>query len=179
MLFHSMAVYIYVSPRSSEGSVVTDTLFTDGGRPREESRVAKTPDGRRLALSRGIDAPAEVVWSLFTDTDHWPDWGPTISAVELDDADSTRIVQGTTGRIRVAGFWLPFSITTCGDYRWTWSVARVPATGHRVEPLGDDRCRAVFELSPLAVGYVPVCRTALRRLDRLAREARTRDCRRD
>jgi hypothetical protein len=70
--------------------------------------------------------------------------------------------------VRVAGVWLPFSITTCEEFRWTWSVARIPATGHRVDPLAADRCRAVFELSPLAVGYAPVCRTALRRLDRLA-----------
>nr|WP_303645216.1 SRPBCC family protein [Salinirubrum litoreum] len=143
--------------------------------------MAKTPDGRRLELWREIDAPAETVWSLFTDTDYWADWGPTISAVELDTlggdtadseaADSTRIGQGTTGRVRVAGVWVPFSITTCTDCRWTWSVARIPATGHRVESLGPTRCRAVFELSPLAAGYAPVCRTALRRLDRLARES--------
>lgn len=146
-------------------------LFTDGGRPREGRRLAETPDGRRLELSREIDAPAATVWSLFTDTDYWVDWGPTISAVELDDAHSTRIVQGTTGRVRVVGVWFPFSITTCDDFRWTWSVARLPATGHRVESLGPNRCRAVFELSPLAAGYAPVCRTALRRLDRLARES--------
>lgn len=182
-----------MSSRAREGSVATHTLFTDGGRPREDRRLARTPDGRRLELSREIAAPAETVWSLFTDTDYWTDWGPTISAVELDDnvdaadtdavdtadadaarittgadLDGTRITAGTTGRVRVAGVWLPFSITTCGDYRWTWSVARIPATGHRVEPLGPNRCRAVFELSPLAVGYAPVCRVALRRLDRLA-----------
>jgi len=137
----------------------------------EDRRLASTPDGRRLELSSVIDAPADVVWSLFTDTDDWPDWGPTIAAVELDDAETTRIAAGTTGRVRVAGVWVPFSITTCADHRWTWSVAHVPATGHRVEPLGPGRCRAVFELSPLAVGYAPVCRVALRRLDRLARAA--------
>jgi hypothetical protein len=161
--------------RSAKRDRHTDTdrseehdLYTDGGRSREGTRLAKTPDGRRVEVSREIDAPAETVWSLFTDTDYWPDWGPTIGAVELDDSDATRIVQGTTGRVRVAGLWLPFSITTCADYRWTWSVARIPATGHRVEPLDDDRCRAVFELTPLAAGYAPVCRTALRRLDRLS-----------
>jgi hypothetical protein len=118
-----------------------------------------------------IEAPAEIVWSLFTDTADWPDWGPTNAAVELDDPAGTRITADSTGRVRVAGVWVPFSITTCADYRWTWSVARVPATGHRVEPLGPDRCRTVFELPPLAVGYAPVCRVALRRLDRLARAA--------
>lgn len=140
-------------------------------RPREGRRLATTPDGRRLELSSVIEAPAEIVWSLFTDTADWPDWGPTNAAVELDDPAGTRITADSTGRVRVAGVWVPFSITTCADYRWTWSVARVPATGHRVEPLGPDRCRTVFELPPLAVGYAPVCRVALRRLDRLARAA--------
>jgi hypothetical protein len=143
---------------------------SDPDESREGRRLARTPDGRRLELSRVVDAPAATVWSLFTDTAVWPDWGPSITAVDLDHADGTRIDAGTTGRVRVAGVWLPFSITTCADYRWTWSVARIPATGHRVDPLDADQCRAVFEVSPLAVGYAPVCRVALRRLDRLARE---------
>lgn len=53
--------------------------------------------------------------------------------------------------------------------RWRWRVARVPATGHRVEPgtAGRDgaapgrECRVGFELSPLAAGYAVVCRRAL------------------
>jgi hypothetical protein len=68
----------------------------------------------------------------------------------------------------VAGVWVPFTVTSCVDRRWTWSVARVPATGHRVESLAADRCRAVFEVPVVAAAYVPICGRALRRLDRLA-----------
>jgi hypothetical protein len=134
-----------------------------------EVRLARTPDGRRLECRREVRAPAETVWDLFVDTRHWPAWGPSVAAVELDDPETgPRIAAGTTGRVRVAGVWVPFTVTSCVDRRWTWSVARVPATGHRVESLAADRCRAVFEVPVVAAAYVPICGRALRRLDRLA-----------
>lgn len=125
-------------------------------------------DGRRrLLVSRTVDAPADTVWDILTDTERWPEWGPSVSAVE----SSTRYIEsGTTGRIRTPiGLTLPFEITTFGQYRWEWAVAHVPATGHRVERLGEQRCRVSFELSPLAAGYVPVCKRALERIADLAR----------
>jgi hypothetical protein len=39
-------------------------------------------------------------------------------------------------------------------------VAGIPATGHRVEPLGPERCRVVFEVPLLAAPYLAVCRVA-------------------
>lgn len=124
-------------------------------------------DGRRrLLVSRTVDAPAETVWEILIDTELWPEWGLSVDAVE---SPSRHIESGTTGRIRTPiGLTLPFEITTFEQYRWEWEVARVPATGHRVEPLGEDRCRVSFELSPLAAGYVPVCKRALDRIAELA-----------
>jgi hypothetical protein len=78
-----------------------------------------------------------------------------------------------------------FRVTDCADYRWTWAVSppvtdvlrnaldlgpTLPATGHRVEPLGSERCRVTFEIPPLAAPYVVVCRRALGTLERLADE---------
>jgi hypothetical protein len=123
--------------------------------------LGATPDGRRLLVGRDTAADREAAWDLLTDTDRWPEWGPSVRAVE---SDHRRIRPGTTGRVRLpGGVWLPFEVTACGDYRWTWRVARVPATGHRVDPPVGDRagCRVVFELHPLAAGYVPVCLRAL------------------
>lgn len=118
-----------------------------------------------IEVDRAIDAPADVVWDLLVDTRRWPEWGPSIGAVECSDR---RIRRGSTGRIRiVGGLRVPFEVTECEDHRWTWRVAGIPATGHRVEPL-DDGCRAVFEVPVLAVGYAPVCRLALSRLADLA-----------
>lgn len=128
-------------------------------------RLGKTPDGLRLEVSRVVDAPVETVWRLFTDTRYWSAWGPSVSAVESRDAV---IRPGTTGRVRVAGVWVPFRIERCGDGRWTWRVAGVPATGHRVEP-HPDGCRAVFEVPLPAAPYAVVCERALRNLAGLAR----------
>lgn len=87
-----------------------------------ESDVAteQTPDGRRVIVARDVDASREVAWDLLTDTARWPDWGPSVRAVECDQ----RFIQpGTTGRVRLpGGVWLPFEVATCGEYRWTWQV---------------------------------------------------------
>jgi hypothetical protein len=126
--------------------------------------IERTPDGRRLCVSREIDAPADVLWDFLTDTERGPAWGPSVRAV---DCDTRQIAAGTTGRVEtVGGLWVPFEITSCRDGRWTWRVAKIPATGHRVE--GDRPCRVVFEIPVLAGGYAPVCARALQDLARLA-----------
>lgn len=131
-------------------------------------RLATTPDGRRIEVYERIAAPRDRVWELFRDTEAWPEWGPSVRAVEAP----TRYVEaGTSGRVRtVAGIWLPFEVRTCADYRWTWDVGKLPATGHRIERGSDssDDCVAVIEIPPLAAPYTVVCERGLRRLRRLA-----------
>ena len=126
--------------------------------------LERTPDGRRLVVSRDIDASADDAWRLLTDTERWPEWGPSVRAVE---AAERIITDETTGRVRLpGGLWLPFEITSCLDRRWTWTVARIPATGHFVEER-DGGCRVGFELSVLAGGYAPVCARALGHIEKL------------
>jgi hypothetical protein len=150
--------------------------------------LSRTPDGRRVEVARDVDAPAETLWDLLRDTTYWPEWGPSVRAV---DCETRSIEAGTEGRVQLAtpGHpWARFRVDRCEDYRWTWSVSpplsdamrnvfdpgpTVPATGHRVEPLGENRCRVVFEIPPLAVGYALVCRRALARLDAIAHEERS------
>ncbi len=55
---------------------------------------------------------------------------------------------------------------------WDWRVAGVAATGHRVEPLGPNRCRLTFTVPGWAFGYGLVCRLALMRIDRLLMQVR-------
>ena len=125
--------------------------------------IERTPDGRRLCVNRSIRAPRDDAWDLLVDTEQWPAWGPSVSAVESSDR---YIETGTTGRVKTpVGVWVPFEIASCADYRWTWRVARIPATGHRVD--GDENsCRVVFEIPLLAAGYAPVCQRALDRIER-------------
>jgi hypothetical protein len=127
--------------------------------------VERTPDGRRLVVDRVVAADRDAVWDLLCDTDRWPEWGPSVSDVRSSD----RIIEvGTSGEVQVAGGpWVPFEITSCGDYRWTWRVAKIPATGHRVDAVPGG-CRVVFEIPLAAAGYAVVCERALSRIERLA-----------
>ncbi|OTF00784.1 polyketide cyclase [Halorubrum sp. SD612] len=119
-------------------------------------------EGATLAVGRDVDAPPEPTVRALRDTRRWPDWSPSVSGVESAD----RFVEtGTTGRVRVAGVWVPFRVTAATRFRWDWAVAGVPATGHRVERYAGepDRCRAAIEVPLIAAPYVPVCRRALDR----------------
>ena len=136
--------------------------------------IERTPDGRRIRVSRTVPATRDAAWRVLTDTESWPEWGPSVTAVESSDPV---IQRGTTGHLRTpVGIGVPFEITSCQEYRWTWDVAKIPATGHRVDAVdsehGGEKCRVVFEVPLLAAGYVPVCRRALERIEAILIEAR-------
>ncbi|WP_436903123.1 SRPBCC family protein [Halovenus halobia] len=131
--------------------------------------LANTPDGRRLEVDRTIPVAPERAWELLVTPEWWPEWGPSVRAV---DCDAERIEAGTTGRVRIpGGLWIPFEITDCRAPtdqragRWTWRVAKIPATGHRVEP-EPEGCRVVFEIPLAAAGYAVVCSRALARIEK-------------
>ena len=122
-------------------------------------RLTRTQDGLRWLVERDIDAPAETVWSILTDTTLWPEWAPNVAGVE---SSSRHLEGGTTGRIRFRGVAVPvpFEIREVDEvaHRWTWEIAHTMSSGHRVEarPSGS---RVGFELPLAAAGYAPlVCR---------------------
>lgn len=129
--------------------------------------MERTPDGRRLVVARELDAPAADAWDVLVETHTWPEWGPSVAAVRGPD----RIGPGATGEVQIAGVgvWVPFAVTSfdADAMRWTWAVARVPATGHRVDAVGAGRCRVAFEVPLVAAGYGVVCRRALANVARL------------
>ena len=114
-----------------------------------------------------LPTSAATAWRLLIDTETWPQWGPSVRAV---DAPERLIGAGLCGRVQtVAGFWLPFEITRWRPGReWAWHVAGFPATGHIVAPLAPSRCRVIFTIPSWAPFYLPVCGAALRRLHGLA-----------
>jgi hypothetical protein len=116
-----------------------------------------------METSVEILAPASAAWELLTDTSRWPEWGPSVSRVESAEQ---YIGPGSTGRVlTIFGVWLPFRVTEFADgQRWDWEVAGIPATGHRVESLGPDRCRVVFAVPLLVTPYLAVCRLAVHRI---------------
>lgn len=122
----------------------------------------------------GIDvaAPAEVAWELLVDTTCWPRWGPTVRSARLDDG-GTRIGTGASGAVQTAvGAWLPFTISdweeTATVRSWSWQVAGVPATSHRVTAVDAGHCRIQLSVPWWAPAYLPVVVVALPRLRRLA-----------
>lgn len=116
-----------------------------------------------LSTSLEISAPAAHGWSILTDTHLWPVWGPSLRRVECAERF---ISAGTRGRVQTTvGIWLPFAIHDFVDGRyWSWKLAGIPATGHRVEPLSRDACRLSFEVPVLAAPYLAVCRVACDRI---------------
>lgn len=83
------------------------------------------------------------------------------------DCEDRFVERSSTGHVTtVGGLRLPFEVTTCADGRWTWNVARLPATGNRVHD--DGGTVAAFEVPLPAAPYAVVCRRALARLDRVA-----------
>lgn len=128
--------------------------------------IGKPADCRRIEVSRELPVPADRAWSVLVDTDRWPEWGPSVRAVACSDQE---IRAGSTGDVEtLLGMRVPFEITACEPYRWTWRVAGIPATGHRVEALGPERCRVIFEVPLLAGAYFPVCWWALAGIAQIA-----------
>lgn len=122
-----------------------------------------------IEVSRTCDVAWPHAWAALAEYRHWPSWGPSITAVEPTVGD---VSPGDRGRVRTpVGGWLPFTIDEVEPgRRWTWTVAGVPATGHRVEPLGATRARVVIEVPWWAAPYAMVCRVALGRLADVASE---------
>ncbi|WP_356815812.1 SRPBCC family protein [Arthrobacter sp. Bi26] len=94
-----------------------------------------------FSVSRRIAASTEDVWALLTDTSRWPDWGPSITGVEpaaarpgpAAEPGSGGLAFCSRGKVRTfLGAALPYTVTAfeAGRY-WSWSVAGIPATGHR------------------------------------------------
>ena len=130
-----------------------------------------------FSVSRRIAASTEDVWALLTDTSRWPDWGPSITGVEpaaarpgpapgphpegLRPAAAARSAPSWARRCQ-------YTVTAFEPGRyWSWSVAGIPATGHRVIPHGGG-CLVTFTVPWWAPAYLPVCTLALHRIERLA-----------
>ena len=118
-----------------------------------------------------IPAPHAAVWDILTDTVRWNEWGPTVTAV--DSADR-HIRKGSTGRVRtVSGIWLPFVVTEFDDGKsWSWHVAGIRATGHRVEQVDEQTSLVFFQVPLYAAPYIIVCKLALLKISKLIRSAK-------
>lgn len=119
-----------------------------------------------LEVGQVINAAAGEVWELITDTARWPEWGPSVRAV---DCEERYIRSGSRGRVQTSlGPWVSFQITEFQQERyWSWRVAGLPATGHRIRPLDECRSFLIFEVPVAASPYAVVCKLALSRISSL------------
>jgi hypothetical protein len=120
-------------------------------------------------VGRTVGATPDAAWAVLSDTTRWAEWSPVITAAECDD----RFVDaGSQGRVQTpVGLWVGFETTEVEEGRlWRWKVSGVPATGHRVEPVGDDpaACHVVIEVPLWAAPYAGVAAVALRNIEQLA-----------
>jgi uncharacterized membrane protein len=72
-----------------------------------------------------IDAPAEVVWQVFSDVEHWPEW--TASVTSLVGRDGADLAVGKRFSIKQPGMAkLTWKVTEIDPgLSWTW-VQRAP-----------------------------------------------------
>jgi uncharacterized membrane protein len=95
-------------------------------------------DGAERA-SIAINAPIDVVWSIFTDVERWPTWASSFTSVELIDGPMRL---GARARIRQPRLpTVVWEVTKWDPGRsWTWVVtspgARTEAN-HVLTPSGD------------------------------------------
>src|SRR6185436_18323102 len=86
-----------------------------------------------------IDAPIEVVWSVFTDVERWPTWASSFTSVELIDGPMRL---GAKARIRQPRLpTVVWEVTAWEPGRsWTWTAvgpgARTEASHVLTEPGG-------------------------------------------
>jgi Polyketide cyclase / dehydrase and lipid transport len=118
-----------------------------------------------LAVDRLISAPSSAAWDVLVDLEAWPKWGPTVRGAQLDHPH-TELALHATGTVHTSlGFSVPFVVTEFEPGRhWAWQVAGIPATHHRVEPVGDSS-RVSMAVPWWAGAYLAVCSIALRRID--------------
>ena len=126
-------------------------------------KISKT----HINVGKMFLASPDTIWDLITDTTQWPKWGPTVKAVR----NSERYIhKGSQGQVLTAvGLWLPFVITEYEHISfWSWKVASVSATGHRLKPTNTGGCHLWFEVPIIAAPYLVVCQIALNRLEGIA-----------
>lgn len=118
-----------------------------------------------LTADRQIAASPAAVWELLVDLDAWPKWGPTIRGARLDEPH-TELGPHATGMVQTSLLVsVPFEVTEFDPGRsWAWKVAGVPATRHRVDPVGDG-ARVSMSVPWWAAPYLTVCSIAVRRID--------------
>src|SRR5215510_4873203 len=100
-----------------------------------------------------IDAPIEVVWSVFTDVERWPTWASSFTLVELVDGPMC-----LGARVRIGQPRLPtvvWEVTKWEPGRsWTWTTTSPGARTEASHVLSRSGEGTVAEQSILSSGPI-------------------------
>lgn len=129
-----------------------------------------------------VAAPAETVWKVFSDVEHWPDWTASVRRVAFLEGDAIKIgarVEIDQPKLRRA----EWKVTSYEPGRsWSWE-SRIPGStttaNHVVTPVDNDQTRVVQELAMTGVVGGPASmlyRSLIRRYVRMEAEGLTRTC---
>ena len=120
----------------------------------------------RASVGKFYPAAPLSVWGLITDTFQWPRWGPTVKSVQCSDRF---IRQGSRGQVLTPfGIRLPFVVTEYEHARfWSWEVASLKATGHRLQAIESGGCYLWFDMPLITLPYAVICRMALNHIEGL------------
>src|SRR3954452_22737000 len=100
-------------------------------------------------LSIDIEAPPDVVWTVMSDGERWPDWTASVTSVTRLDEGPLRI--GSRALIREPRFpparWVVTELLPGRSFTWKSGLPGMWVYGeHSVEPLGTGT-RATLRLS--------------------------------
>lgn len=118
-------------PPKLKAGMFARTPVSLGPKPIGEAKLppAKPPPGVRIEHRVGIQAPAEVIWEILSDIDHWGDWsvlypratgqvkiGAPVSATLALPGEEPREINPQIIE------WVPYEQIIWGDIQWRgWS----------------------------------------------------------
>jgi len=96
----------------------------------------------RTSDSIDIDAPVDVVWSVYSDVEHWPDWTASVTTVDL--SPSGPLAVGSRATIKQPRLpKVEWTVTALDAGReWVWenkAPGAVSVAAHSVRALDDGR----------------------------------------
>lgn len=115
-----------------------------------------------------IEAPADVVWAVTADVEHWPEWTPTVVTVQRLDEGPFGL--GSMTRLKQPG--QPESEWTVTEYipgeRFTWETQRRGmrmAASHRMRTVegGTSNTLRIEASGLIPIVLWPLLRVAIRR----------------
>ena len=105
-------------------------------------------ENRQFSISIDIDAPADRVYEVMSDTDRWPEWTPSVTSIKR--LDSGPFVVGSRAVIRQPKFppalWTVTAIDDRKSFTWTNRAPGIKVIAqHSIDATGD-RSKATLSL---------------------------------